>query len=329
MRIGIIGSSGHVGYVFESLRNGADAVVAGLAPGSDGEDMASVEATARDAGSQPALFPDPETLLDRSRPEAVVVASHFYDHARIACTVLDRGLPCFLEKPFALTLDDLARLLAAQARSGALLMPMLGLRYAPAVFTAWKAVSAGAIGQVRLFTAQKSYKLGKRPGFYSRRSTYGGTIPWVGSHAVDWMLWFSGKQPLSVWASHSSRFNGGNGDMEMSALCHFALEDEVMAGINIDYLRPTGASSHDDDRIRVAGTRGVVEVRAGKAILTSDERGGETELRLENPGRIFDDFLAAVRGERRPLCDHEDGFRATRACLLARQSADERKVIGF
>jgi predicted dehydrogenase len=204
---------------------------------------------------------------------------------------------------------------------------MLALRYDPAIFAAWKAVRAGEAGRVRLITAQKSYKLGNRPEFYRRRSSYGGTIPWVGSHAVDWMLWFSGKEPLSVHACHSSMFNGDNGDMEVSALCHFALEDEVMGGISIDYFRPSEAASHGDDRIRVVGTEGIVEVRGGKATCVSDRHGGEIAIPPVNPGRIFDDFLASARGVGRALCDHEDGFRVTRACLLARMSADEGRTV--
>lgn len=327
LRIGIIGVSGHVGYVLEALRHGADAAVVALAPGSAGEDLAPLAASCRELGHQPACFDDGARLLDAGRLDGVVVAPWFGDHARVACAVLARGIPCFVEKPVALTLDDLAAVQVAQARTQALLMPMLGLRYAPALFTAWQAIRAGRIGSVRLITAQKSYRLGTRPAFYQARATYGGTIPWVGSHAIDWMLWLSGKQPRSVYASHSRQHNGGQGTMEVSALCHFVLEDEVLAGISLDYLRPSAAPSHGDDRVRVAGTDGILEVRNGRLYLLSDAAGGGCELPLETPGRIFDDFLAAIRGERQPLCNHEDGFRVTRACLLARQSADEGRTV--
>ena len=56
----------------------------------------------------------------------------------------------------------------------------------------------GTVGQIRLMNAQKSYKLGRRNEFYKIRSTYGGTIPWVGSHAIDWLYWFSGEKFESV-----------------------------------------------------------------------------------------------------------------------------------
>jgi len=33
------------------------------------------------------------------------------------------------------------------------------------------------------------------------------------------------------------------------------LEDEIFASLSIDYLRPENAPSHDDDRMRIVGTK--------------------------------------------------------------------------
>ena len=66
-------------------------------------------------------------------------------------------------------------------------------------------------------------------------------IPWVGSHGVDWIRWFSDQEFLSVYASHSKKHNKNHGDLEVSALCHFNLSNEVFASLSIDYLRPNNA----------------------------------------------------------------------------------------
>src|SRR5690606_40743306 len=94
--------------------------------------------------------------------------------------------------------------------------------------------------------------------FFKTRKNYGGTIPWVGSHAIDWLHWFSGEEFQAVYATHSSLYNREHGDLEVSALCQFKFSNEVMGSVNIDYLRPQNAPSHDDDRIRVAGTQGEI-----------------------------------------------------------------------
>ena len=84
----------------------------------------------------------------------------------------------------------------------------------------------------------------------------------------------------------------------MTALCHFTMEDDVFASASIDYLRPDTAPSHGDDRIRVAGTEGVVEVRNGDVHLMSAGVEGVRKLELKDPGNIFQDFLQHIRGQK-------------------------------
>ena len=110
-------------------------------------------------------------------------------------------------------------------------------------------------------------------------------------------------------------------------LCHFTMSNEVFGGVNIDYLRPAKATSHGDDRIRVAGTTGVIEVFMGGVRLI-DERGPQ-ELPLEPKREIFAEFIDQVQGTATSLISAEDAFLTTKACLLARQSADEGRVVNF
>ena len=146
---------------------------------------------------------------------------------------------------------------------------------------------------------------------------------------MDWLHWFSGRKFHSVYASHSVKDNRDNGELEMSAMCQFTLEDEIFASVSIDYLRPANAPTHGDDRIRIAGTEGVIEVRGGKAYLIDSKVKGEQELELVMPGRIFDDFVKQVRGEGKCLVSAEDTFIATEACLRAVISADEKRIVYF
>lgn len=115
----------------------------------------------------------------------------------------------------------------------------------------------------------------------------------------------------------------------MSALCHFTLSNDVFASASIDYLRPQNATSHGDDRIRVAGTKGVVEVRDGQVYLINESSDGTKPCSLLETGNFFADFIKQIKGEGTCRLSAEDTFLNTRAALLARQSADENKVIFF
>jgi len=112
-------------------------------------------------------------------------------------------------------------------------------------------------------------------------------------------------------------------------LCHFTLSNEIFGSVSIDYLRPGEAPTHGDDRLRIVGTRGILEVRNGKVFLINDEIDGIREVPLLSEQNIFLDFLKQVRGQGNCLVSAEDSFYVTEACLKARQSADEKKVIWF
>ncbi len=329
MKIAMIGSTGHWNYAISGVEATADAQIVGAARGSQHEEMDAVMKACEKIGQGPRLFDDYRKLLDETKPDVVCASPRFKDHAEVACEVLNRKIALFIEKPVALTLEDLTRIRAAQSESGAAIMAMLGLRYSASILSAWQQVRQGAIGEVRLLTAQKSYRLNDRPDYYRKRDTYGGTIPWVGAHSVDLIAWFAGVPFKSVYAAHSTRANRGHGELEVTALCQFTLENEVLGSTHIDYCRPAKAPTHGDDRIRVAGSKGVVEARGGKAYLVSDDIDGERELPPAETMPIFADFLKQVKGEGEALISTEDSLKVTQAVLLARQSADEGRVVTF
>jgi predicted dehydrogenase len=328
MKIVLIGSTGHTNYVVEGLKDNYEDQIVGIAPGSETEEVDSLyQKLAKDYDIK--KYNNYIEMLDQEKPDVAAVACHFGDHAQAAIEVLNRNINLFVEKPIATTLSKLAEVKAAYKKSEAKLAAMFGIRYKPWFLTAHKYIKEGAIGEVRLMNAQKSYRLGQREDFYKKRESYGGTIPWVGSHAIDWMQWLSGKDFKSVYASHSTKANKNHGELEVSALCHFDFEDEVAGSVNIDYLRPQNATSHDDDRIRIAGDKGVIEVLKEKVYLINDQIEGNRELPLLAKKEVFADFLNWIKGNGESMITAEESFRVTEAALQARRSADQKKLIHF
>lgn len=328
MKIVLIGSTGHSKYVVNGLKDNYEDKIVGIAPGSEGESVDDLYQKLK-MDYDLKKYDDYIKMLDELKPEVAALACHFGDHARAAVEVLKRDIDLFVEKPIATTLAELAEVKSAYEKSDSKLAAMFGIRYKPWFLTAFKYIKEGAIGEVRLMNAQKSYRLGQREDFYKKRETYGGTIPWVGSHAIDWMQWLSGKDFKSVYASHSTIANQNHGELEVSALCHFDFEDQVAGSVNIDYLRPQNATSHDDDRIRIAGDRGVIEVLKEKVYLINDEIEGNRELPLVKKKEIFADFLDWVKGNGDCMITAEESFRVTEAALQARRSADQKMLINF
>ena len=327
MRICIIGDcGGHVGCIFDGRLGPHDYV--GAAASSPLESLEGLKqlALAR-TGRELPLFEDWREMLDTLRPDVAVVDCIFSHHAQVACFALERGIHVFTEKPVATDMEDLRRLEEAAARSGARLFSMLTARFDPCFYTARRLVDEGALGDLLLAGGQKSYKLGRRPDFYHRRDTYGGTIPWVGIHTVDQLLWLTGRKCVQVYAKQTARGNGDQGELETAAALLMELEGDLPAHANIDYGRPQNAPSHGDDRIRLVGTRGVLEVREDRVFLINDERDGREPVPNLTVEPIFDGFLRVVDGSNDPFYTDCDGLAASRVCLAARESADRGQPV--
>lgn len=306
MKVCFIGGCGHGMQAYSELKELPDIQFCGVAPGCAGEDLSMFTA------AQMPVYVSYEEMLDRVQPDLAVVSSVFGRNGGLNLACVRRGIDVFSEKPVAGTLEELAELEAAVRETGVRFCAMHYLRYVPAFYHARKLVKEGVIGPVRLITAQKSYKFGVRPEWYADRSLYTGTIPWVGIHGIDWIYHFTEREFRSIRALHV-------GNPEKAALCQFELEGGIPASLNIDFYRPQGAPTHGDDRVRVAGERGVIEVM-GDRFTWIGEDGVTQHAPMEAP-RLTQLF---VQGKGIPA---EEIFMLTRVALLARASADMGKEI--
>jgi predicted dehydrogenase len=324
-RIAFIGTRGHFGTVLRELQTVEPVDVVGMSPGGD-----SVEAIQKWAGEHSRTIPSfdsVEPLLDETKPTICVVCGPFEAHASHTIAALERGIHVIAEKPVATTFADLDKVeRVCNSDPRVQLAGMMFSRFDSGFFHAKQLIADGAIGEVRLLNARKSYKLGKRGAFYASRDSYGGTIPWVGSHAIDWALWYANATPKRVYATHSSRENGGNGSMERSATCLMEFDREVAATVSIDVFRPEAAPSHGDDWIRVVGTTGTIEVRNNRIEVVDAQ--GTRSITPPAPGRNFlQTFIGQIEGTVEPVIDARQTIDLTKTLLVARQSADERRLI--
>ena len=328
IKLCIAGVCGHYSYVLKDLPDLPDVKLVGICAIAVEDHVDNLIKWVAENEHTPEIFADYCEMLDSVSPDIVTVSGPFDQHASMSIAALERNINVFCEKPVALTLADLNKVEAAWIGSKACFSSMTGLRFDPYFYTARQLVRQGKIGKVKLIHAQKSYKLGNRPDYYRSRKTYGGTIPWVGIHAIDWIYWFADADFKSVTAQHTTIDNNDHGELEISAVCQFELDNGIMATANIDYLRPDSAPTHGDDRIRVVGTKGIVEVQNGSVtILSNQSPQAENVTLLSTPG-IFSSFVDQTNGKHNECPDGKQTITVTRACLLARQAADNgRKVI--
>lgn len=326
LRIVAIGNRGHWGYMLQALKDLPVEVVA-YATGCE-DDPQKMGSVLSDFGQNPKYYCDYREMLDLEQPDAVCIDGPFERHAEMVIEALNRSVNVFCEKPIALNQCDLQKIQKAYSKtSGVALISMVGLRTEPPFMTAWQAVNSGIVGKVKMVSARKSYKLGNRREFYKHRDSYGGTIPWVGSHALDWIMWFGGADFETVDGFHNHEDNCDHGDLEMCAVVQGRLNNGVLFSATIDYLRPAAAATHGDDQVRIAGTSGIVEVRHGKVFVI--DSAGERELPVTPCEGIFHNFARHLLYGEPLITSGQDSISLTAGCLKARDDADKKQRINY
>ncbi len=318
LRVGLVGGAGHVNYVTDGIRELGDAALVAVAPGCPEEDG---ERLRKIGGGTATYYADYHELLPQV--DIVAVAPFFYLHAEITVAALRAGCAVYCEKPLALDHASLAQVREAWTTSKKPLGIMLNFRYYPTFFTARKLVAEGAIGTPTVAYGQKSYKRGKRPDFYRKRETFGGITPWVGIHAIDWVRYVAGVEYRSVMSQHSKLHCPDYPDLEDAATCLYELANGGTAVMSFDFLRPAGAPSHGDDRLRILGGEGAIEVREdlGLELITAT---GVERIEPQKPALgPFADFARSVLDPHHTcLISSEDALRVTEIALRTRDAAD-------
>lgn len=324
-KIVFIGGWGHWHEVAGVLVSCDGIVPAGIAPAYAGENLDGV-CSHPGIGDVP-VFDSMDALFDQVDADIATVSSRPGNIAAAVIRAADAGSDVIAEKPMGITFEETDAIAEAIHKNDRRLMAMFSLRAQPVFQTARRLVQEGAIGRPVLVNARKSYKFGdekKRPAWFGERSVYGGTFPWVGIHALDLILFTTGLQMRQVAAIQKNLTHPSLPACEDSCCGIFGLDGDAMATVSIDYFRPGSAATHGDDWIRIVGTDGVVEARANEGLVTLLKDGTAPEpVPLDDAMSLYVPFLTGDEG----LTNSADALSLSRACLCARQAADENRII--
>lgn len=161
-----------------------------------------------------------------------------------------------------------------------------------------------------------------------RRSSFGGTIPYIGIHMVDLMRWLSGREFVEAVSLQAHIGFPDYGQMENSTGTLFRLDNGGVGVLHMDYLRPSTAGSHGDDRLRLAGTAGVVEFQAATGVtVVSGRQQPRVITDLPKDRSLFLDFLDSVYNQKPAGLPLNDIYRVNEIVLAARESAERRGFV--
>ncbi len=325
VRVAIVGLEGHLSEILDVVKASPRVRLTAVA---DKNPALFGEGAEDELIRKAKPYSDYRQLLDREQLDVVAVCGENGTRAGIVQACAERKLHVVAEKPLAITTGDLDRVRKTVERSGSALTLLLPMRFS-AVYQKMKSiVSGGEIGEVITVAAQKSYKLGDRPDWMKSRSSFGGIIPYIGIHMIDLMRWTSGHDFVEAAAFQSNVGAPQVREMENNAAVIFRLDNLGTGSLRMDYLRPETAPTHGDDRLRIAGTSGVVEYQEARGLsLLTAARKPEQITDLPPERHLFADFLEALYGGGKHLISLQEVFRVSEIVLKVRDAAESRTTV--
>lgn len=318
LRIAMLGFDGHPGLILSELPRLPDVEAVAIYDGNAAQ-LAKFARRPELAGAR--RYNNYVELLDKERPDIAGVCGPTSEHTPAILACADRKINVVSEKPLALDMAEFEQVRRAVASSRIALDMLLPMRYY-AVYRAMRdIVASGAIGEPAQIDAQKSYQLGERPDWMRHKKTFGATIPYIGIHMVDLIRFTSGRDLIKS-VSMASRVGFPEMlDMQNTTGTLFHMDNGGVAVMHLDYLRPGKAKGHGDDRLRIAGTKGVVEYGEHRGLTLVTEAAAEHEVtNLPPAGSLFLDFLDATYNGRPSGLPLADIYRANEIVFQAEEA---------
>jgi predicted dehydrogenase len=164
------------------------------------------EAWTRATGSP--AFESLDELLERARPEILIVATPPDAHVEPCLRALAAGCHVFCEKPLATSIDDVDRILEAADAAGRHVSVNLEFREHPIFRAVRDAVASGEHGRLAFCQVWQLLDLPpwEEPAAWRARMADRALLE-GGIHLVDLLLATVGERPVAVTAQHSAGFH--------------------------------------------------------------------------------------------------------------------------
>lgn len=325
IRVGVVGTEGHLAEILRPLAILPDVQVVAYA---DIHEAGRTSLSKQKALAAAKGYSDPRRMLDAEKLDVVGVVNDDGARAGVVLDVLSRGIHCVAEKPLAVERGDLQKIKKLALGGKAKLAMLTPLRYAPPFLALREVVASGEIGEVLLLGGQKSYKRGASSTWKNKKETYGSTMLWIGPHLVD-LFWFAGRQKMTeafCWQANVQDPTIGIRENVVGAV--FRLANGGVAEMRMDYLRPDSAPTHEDDRLRVAGTKGIVEYTAATGVTVMAEGAAPRKVTAMPEGRhLFAEFLDHVYNGKPSVQPLEEILHVSEAIQAAEDSSRSGKPV--
>ena len=318
--LGLIGYDGHPEEILRPLADFPDVELVAVADA--GSDARAIESTLRNPfASRARRYPDYREMLSREKLDCVAICNNDGGRAAAILACAERNLNWIAEKPFAINRRDLTAVIRAVETHRIHAGMLLPMRFDPPYLAMKRIVDSGEIGEVSQIDAQKSYQLDTRPEWQKHAATYGSTILWIGIHMIDLMSFTSGRSFTQAASFQGHVGFPELGDMQNVTATIFRLDNGGTATLRMDYLRPASVKGHGDDRLRLAGSKGIVEYQEETGVTVLSAAGRRVVTELPAKGSVFADFLRSTYLGEKPALTWQEIVHANQWTMDAEEAS--------
>ena len=287
-------------------------------------------------------YPDITALLAHRPLDAVIIGSPSGLHAEQGIAAAHAGLHVLVEKPIDVTVAAADRLIAAAREAGVRVGVLFQDRTQPSFVRLRELLASGALG--RPIVAAARVRWYRAPEYYSAsrwRGTHaldgGGALVNQGIHTIDLLLWLLGPV-RRVRADVATLVHAI--EVEDTALAILEFESGARATVEattaaypgyprrVELTTTEGTITLEHDRVVGADLRSSIDGllpdvvpdanRSASSPVVSDVRGHQ---------RLIEDFAAAIRDGRDPVCSGTEGRRSIAVVEAVYESARTGRAV--
>jgi len=158
------------------------------------------------------VYPSADAMLeDPADYDGILIGTRCHLHTPMAIKVASAGLPLFLEKPVAISLEELGALREAFLGREDEVVVSFPLRHAPLFSKALEVVKSGSLGTINQIQAVNNVPYGGVyfGQWYRNHDQTGGLWLQKATHDFDCINLLAGSRPVGVAAVESRRVYGG------------------------------------------------------------------------------------------------------------------------
>jgi predicted dehydrogenase len=206
LRLGVVGlSHGHLGEVIRRVNRG-DFVITGI---SEGDDSLREKNGLRGKVADDLFYADLEEMLDKTKPEAVIVYEPIAYHLRVVEACAPRGIHVMVEKPLATKKADAQRMAELARKHKIHLLTNYETTWYASLHETYRMINQSKIGGITRINVYDGHRGPFEIGCGKEFTDWltdpvlngGGAVIDFGCYGANLATWFlNGKKPVSVYA---------------------------------------------------------------------------------------------------------------------------------